>query len=283
MRLFYKFLVLVFIISLSVEFIARLIGIADIPIRTVNNVTGYVPEKSQSGSILGNDWVINQMGMISSADFFTTESEVLLIGDSIVFGGARLRQKERLGERLDAMLDGQNVYAIADGSWGFKNSLNWLESNIDRVRNVETVLFILNSGDFGTPSSWRCESIHPTQKPGSHAYFAMRKYLAPICVDAALEGNRVRDFNSTQKFLALSDQLTNTNFIIFLYSTKDEYRKRVSLRDLLEIDGTDEAKIIELINYPEQWSDKYYIDSIHPSKQGVIKLASILAREIKSK
>jgi hypothetical protein len=114
-------------------------------------VTGYIPVASQSGSFLNNTWHINEMQMISRKECTSRGDEVLVVGDSIVFGGNALDQSERVGEQLDALFETRNVYAIADGSWTFKNSVNYLASRKDDLLQLQDIVFVLNSRDFEGP------------------------------------------------------------------------------------------------------------------------------------
>ena len=114
-------------------------------------MTGYIPVASQSGSFLNNTWHINEMQMISRKECTSRGDEVLVVGDSIVFGGNALDQSERVGEQLDALFETRNVYAIADGSWTFKNSVNYLASRKDDLLQLQDIVFVLNSRDFEGP------------------------------------------------------------------------------------------------------------------------------------
>ena len=106
----------------ALELAVRTLGLADVPVRRANSTTGYIPLPAQSGRFLLNDWHINDLSMISSRDYNDDGRAIILAGDSVVFGGNPLAQSERIGERLDRMLPSP-VYAIADGSWAFKNTI----------------------------------------------------------------------------------------------------------------------------------------------------------------
>ena len=64
-KIIWRFFIILLILIIALEALTRLLGIADVPLRDSNSVTGYIPKSSQSGRFLTNDWNINAMQMIS--------------------------------------------------------------------------------------------------------------------------------------------------------------------------------------------------------------------------
>jgi len=269
------FLVIVPLLILA-EVAVRILGIANVPIREANNVNGYIPLASQSGRFLLNDWSINSMRMISSTEFTTQNNEVLLVGDSVIFGGNPLSQQQRVGAQLDTLLSNSTSYAIADGRWSFKNGLNYIEQNLEEIKGTETIIFVLNSDDFNAPSSWRCMSDHPTEKPYSHLLFSIRKYFSPICENETPSHLVVPDYEYIDKFRLIKSALSETRFIVFLYQNKSEFSASITLRSLLDSQVLQYAEVFELVDYADMWDLNYYSDSIHPNADGAAALARIL-------
>lgn len=267
------FIVIIFVLA---ETAARSLGVANDPLREANNITGYIPEASQSGRFIFNDWTINSMHMISSAEFNTRGDEVLLVGDSIVFGGMRLSQQQRVGEQLDTMLGNETVYSIADGGWGFKNGLNFIEQNIEEIQGTETIIFVLNNADFSAPSSWRCMYDNPVERPFLHFWFFIRSVFFPACLDETPAGLVVPDYNYLEKLQLIHDTLVATRIIIFLYQDKYEFMSDTSLKSQLDDGVFIYGEVFELIDYSDMWDANYYIDNIHPSAEGAAALAGIL-------
>lgn len=264
---------------LSTEIIARVLGISDVPIRDPNPVTGYIPLPNQSGSFMNNSWHINEMQMISRNEFTTDGDEILIAGDSIVFGGNKLDQSERVGERLEAMLDARNVYTIADGGWSFKNPVNYLEARKDELSKVKDIVLVLNSDDFDRPpASWRCMSNHPTETPLSASYFAFRKYVFARQPDPTPDDLVVADFDVDSKLNGLLDDFKDTRFTILLYQNSSEWRSRQSLRELLGDGVSDRIEVYELTDFPDLWDQKFYTDALHPDAEGASALARIIER-----
>lgn len=269
---FIVFVFLLFFAELSVRFA----GIADVPVRLANSDTGYIPRPSQDGSFLRNEWKINSMAMISEQEFTTEGQEILIAGDSVVFGGNLLDQHERVGERLGQINKNFDVYAIADGSWGFKNSLNYVEKNLIRLKGTEVIVFVLNSGDFNEPSQWRCESFHPTDKPVSHLYFSFRKYLMPQCLKETPVEVKVKDYNYVDKFLFIRSSLPDTRFFILLYQNKKEFKNGESLKKMVDQRMLGLIPVKEVVDYKSMWSESFFADGIHPNPSGSAALAKIL-------
>ena len=271
--------ILLILAVFSVEIAARFLGLADVPIREANPVTGYIPVASQSGSFLGNTWHINEMQMISRKEFTSNGDEILILGDSIVFGGNPLDQSERVGEQLDGRFDSRNVYAIADGSWTFKNSVNYLASRKDDLQQLQDIVFVLNSFDFdGPPSSWRCMSFHPTAAPLSASYFLFRKQFFPQCLVESPSELTVPDFDVDARLNGLLEEFKDTRFSILLYQNESEWQSRTSLRDLIGGGLSSKIALFELTDFPEMWNEDFYSDSIHPNAEGAAALAGILER-----
>lgn len=277
-KIIWRFFIILLILIIALEALTRLLGIADVPLRDSNSVTGYIPKSSQSGRFLTNDWNINAMQMISTKEFSSDNNEILLAGDSIIYGVNSLKQKNRVGEQLDSIMLDINVFTIADSSWGFKNSLNYLEANQEKLFGIERIIFILNSGDFGEPSSWRCGSFHPISKPVSHLIFAVRKYLIPQCLAKPKKDTLVKDYNATRKLNLLVSKFKNTDFIIFLYQNRNEYKNKHNLIKLLDKDIHTRVGVYQLIDYSPIWKNKYYSDGIHLTSEGTAALAKILKR-----
>ncbi|MFZ3026968.1 hypothetical protein, partial [Rhodoferax sp.] len=83
----------------------RAFGLVGFPLYAANAQIGYIPAASQQGSFLNkNDWQFNALHMGAPAFKPDAARDVLLLGDSVVFGGNAYRQPERLGPALQAAL-----------------------------------------------------------------------------------------------------------------------------------------------------------------------------------
>jgi hypothetical protein len=273
-----------------VELALRGAGTIDFPLYDANNHIGYIPKPSQHGSFLRvNDWEFNSLSMGAPAFSPTTSVDNLLIGDSIVFGGNPYRSTDRLGPQLSAELH-ETVWPISAGSWGLLNELTWLHDHPDAVTQIDRIIFLLNGGDFDSPSSWACEATHPRQYPPSAILSLFRKYVWnwKPCGGVLPEfkvphGNWETELHQILRTPALS----NKPVAFFLYPDKkqtligNEELSKLDLQGekLSKIVG-DVRKTIFTIGRDPEWSSRLYRDGIHPTPEGNHVLANIISRHI---
>lgn len=163
--------------GLAAEVGVRVAGLVDFPLYDADANIGYIPKANQRGSFLNkNDWVINDKHMGAEAFVPDPAGNILLVGDSIVWGGNPYAKADRLGSRLQALVKGK-VWPIAAGSWSLQNQLTYLNANPDVVSQMDTIAFVLNSGDLGPPSSWNCSLTHQRERPAVALVYLAKKYL----------------------------------------------------------------------------------------------------------
>ena len=159
----------------------RAFGLVDFPLYAANAQIGYMPAANQQGSFLNkNDWQFNALHMGAPAFTPTPARDVLLVGDSVVYGGNGYRAAERLGPTLQAQLQdgGGQVWPISAGSWTLRNALAYMRLNPQVPASVKHIVFVLNSGDFGNAaSSWACELTHPRTRPTVALWYLTNKYV----------------------------------------------------------------------------------------------------------
>ena len=109
--------------------------------------------------------------------------DMLLVGDSLVYGGNQYHPTERLGPTLQALIQtrtaGTQVWPISAGSWSLRNELTWLRQNPQVLDQMHRIIIVLNSGDFDTTtaSSWSCELTHPRSRPLVATWYLFYKYV----------------------------------------------------------------------------------------------------------
>ena len=106
---------LVFVI-ICLELIVRFLGIANGPLRLANKELGYIPQANQEGRFLYNHWTFNDLHMNSRNNFSYIGNEILILGDSVVWGGNRLDQKERIGWLINNLSGEKNTFVVAEQS-----------------------------------------------------------------------------------------------------------------------------------------------------------------------
>ena len=179
------------------------------------------------------------------------------------------------------------VWPVAAGSWALQNELTWLESHSDVVGKVNKIFFVVNSGDFGAPSSWRCETTHPTKKPLLATLYLFRKHIWDwsFCTDTA-PPNPVpdRDWRPRLRDLISSPSVGSAKIVFFLYPDKNEFYDKNKFNkwsnevamDLKNIGVDNIVKLFDDHDIP----DSFYRDDIHPSSNGTALLAKILLEKV---
>ena len=280
-----KYLAIAFLI---LEIGSRLTRISDFPIYDANNEIGYIPKASQHGKFLWtHDWIFNEYHM--GADTFkpSNAEDILLIGDSIVLGGNPLKESERLGPTLQRKIN-LAVWPISAGSWGMRNELIYLNSNPDVVKNIDTFIFVWNSGDFDQASSWSCEITHPKHPPISAFLYAFKKYVYSFqkCTGEIKPEYLVAsgDWHNELKAFINSAAMKNKKVVAFLYPDINEQKDVNLIKEKLDshIHEIQQAGIKEVISigHDPRWGPSNYRDGIHPSGQGNKVLADIIANPL---
>lgn len=166
----------------------RAAGVVDFPLYDADPRIGYIPRASQSGAYLRhNHWQINEKSQGSPPWQPDRRTDVLLLGDSIVWGGNPLDQSQKLGPTLQGMLPDADVWSAAAGSWGVPNEVEYLDRFPEVVQASEIVVWVINTGDLNTRSQWASELTHPRQHPPSALLYVAQKYALPR-VQARLPG-----------------------------------------------------------------------------------------------
>ncbi len=277
---------LLFVVAaLSVaECVVRAFGLIDFPLYEANAQIGYIPAANQQGSFLNkNDWQFNALHMGAPAFAPNPARDVLLVGDSLVYGGNAYRQSERLGPTLQAMLQGRgvSVWPISAGSWALRNELAYMRLNPQVPAGVSRIVFVLNTGDFGAEaSSWACELTHPRNRPTFALWYSVNKYVHSFepCgeVPAALkvpDGDLAAEL---QAFMAL--HAAKTTFVLYPDKTEVsdvalESKGFAAGEAILKKAGA--TRVVHVLQ-DKRWNGGLYKDGIHPTAEGNRVLASII-------
>ncbi len=281
-----SFILLIFLFAIGCsEILVRYKGAIDFPIYDANSVIGYIPTANQKGIFLNkNNWQFNALHMGAPEFFPTSASDILLVGDSIVLGGNPLDQSERLGAQLQNATS-KSIWPISAGSWSLLNELAYLRSNPEVVQQIDSIIFVLNSGDFVEASSWKCELTHPRHKPTLALWYLFNKYVYSFeTCDVVPEGLQVPPGNVWDE---LADFLKTTKLkpLYIIYPDKSEsldaeLRNKNFTPNLTKLSSM-QGKII-LVADDKRWQANYYRDVIHPSAEGNAVLAKIIADGIKA-
>ncbi|KJC49473.1 hypothetical protein UP09_07175 [Bradyrhizobium sp. LTSP885] len=266
-------------VLLSVEVLIRQFGLLEFPLYSNSKELGYLLAPNQHGSYLNrNDWAFNDlsMGVAKLYDPSKSARNILLVGDSIVLGGNLIPQDQRLGPLLNR--ECPDVWPASAGSWALLNELRYLRIHDRLLSDINRVVLILNSGDFGSASVWSSELTHPTHRPISGLWYLTSKYFfhedntksKSTDDDWATE---LRNMRSTY-----SGPLT-----IVLYPDRAEIQSDTLRKSNLEAYAPKlqsyRTTVLSLAENPH-WSRDFYRDDIHPTIDGLKELSAFLKRNI---
>lgn len=258
----------------------RVAGAMDFPLYQKSEQLGYVLAPSQHGRFINkNDWFFNELSM-GVADPFLPKKyarNILLVGDSIVLGGNPVPQREKVGSLLNSQCEGAMIWPVSAGSWAFLNELRYLQLHSSILSDIDRIVFVLNSGDFGRPSVWASESTHPTVRPRSALIGLVRRYLMPD--RSSGEGRGTGDWQASLGWLSSNFKKPIS---MVLYPTKQETSDPVARKRLFNAYETELQSYspIQLADEAPNWSPSDYRDNIHPTKSGNEKLAHLLRAQI---
>jgi hypothetical protein len=282
----------------AAELGTRATGIVDFPIYETDGEIGYILAPNQSGTFLNkNDWVINEKSMNAIAWAPQGVRDILVVGDSLVWGGNPLDQADRLGDQLGDLLPDWSVWPIAAGSWSVGNQLEYFHRNPDVLEAADVIVWVFNSGDLNPSSMWAQETTHPRSHPTSAVVYAFDKYVKPRLFKksaVAVEPTALADpgnepFNKDiithlSEFVADQTAAHGTKFLFIAYPGKDllqngggdqkNYDEFLqSLKDAVAGNGV----LIDLRELPD-WTPDLYRDGIHPNAHGNAVFAAEIAR-----
>lgn len=271
------------------EGVAQLSGVVDIPVYQANNQIGYIPAPNQAGKFLHrNDYRFNEYSM-GAGRFLPDPARfnLLLVGDSIVLGGNPLAESERLGPQLEKRT-GWQVWPISAGSWALQNELTYLRQHPDVLTKVDAVALVLNSGDFGEPSSWAFDLTHPQKRPFPALPWLIRKYALheerpPVPTELKVSQ---RDWRVDLKdFSNIFPKL----IYIFMYPDLPELQDKTLRVNRLDSMASELAGILgqkgQIFQVADSsgWVVENYRDGIHPSGGGNAVLGEVLFQAICSR
>lgn len=283
-----KTLVGVAIALIATEGALRTLGFSDFPLYDADASIGYIPKANQSGAFMNkNDWVFNEEHMGSGPFRPGPGRDILLIGDSLVFGGNKYRQDQKLGASLQrALPQGTAVWPIGAGSWSLNNELTWLKKHAHVVSQVEDIVFVLNSEDLlDSASSWRCESTHPRSKPWSILWYQVQKHLSPERCEEIPPELHVPATPWRQGLMEWlkSPEVINKRIHFVLHPRKDELGTEPSNIDAMKkkLRGAGLDDVLDIGEAPG-WHRDFYADIIHPTPEGNAILGKFIANHLQS-
>ena len=289
---------------LGVELWIRSQGIVNFPIYEVNESIGYIPRAGQQGFYLNRIfWQVNEKNMTAGPWKPNEKPDLLLIGDSIVWGGEEYQHQEKLGAQLQNTLKEWNVWSVGASGWSVFNEVEYLKRRPEVVEATDLLIWELNSEDFRPKSVFLTDANTPRSRPWSATAYAVRKYLIPVNLKNWLR-RMVSKHNLPAHELTANDKTALDKLIeglrlfenkkvpilILVYPNLQEWAAREQPSQDESIFFEKFLRQIEGIQIPSlrvvdgramsPWSEQDYRDRIHPTAAGSERLARFLASKI---
>lgn len=275
----------------------RMSGAIDFATYDADPKIGYVPKPNQSGSFLNSrDWALNDRAFATRQDWSERSpgrKDMLVVGDSVVWGGNPLRENERLGPSLEKQLGPSwQVWPASAGGWSIVNELEFMRRNIDVYRSADLVVWVINSGDMQPLATFDSDLAHPRARPASALIYYLDKYVL----------SRLKTSNNTVENPAIEDGARIEPSVLEAFSSFVRNERSgdtliVIYPDLddLTVQAADfrryAAAFAELcqnkvhcvdVSTQGSWGKTMYRDGIHPSGAGNGALAAIIGNQIQT-
>ena len=269
---------------LGAELYFRAAGAIDQPLYERNDDYGYIPRANQKGAHLNRyDWAFNELHMGVEIPFRATPDGVLLLGDSLLAGERLTTQAQRVGPQVQA-LTGCPIWPVSAVSWGISNQIAYAMAT-PQVRDLGTIVFVLNSNDFGPKS--KPHRSHRYRKPISALRIWLRHWRAgryksdhrPNRVDIYAAGRPIPDDGGIwRERLAQLRASYGGRIVMVQYPSRSQLSEgREVFPDMAGLDG---IEVVKMRDDP-RWGDGNYRDWMHPNITGNGALAAIIADQLK--
>lgn len=258
------------------EYQVRSTGLGDRPLYHADAIIGYIPRPSQQGKFKNAlEWAFNERSMRTAKPFWPDDKarDILLIGDSLVFGG---HDNLSAPGPVLARMTGARVWPIAAPSWGLANELTYLEDNPDVTERVDDIIFVVNSEDFGPASYWVNEYMHPTRRPRSYAAYWLGSQFLMGWNGGAIP---VVDRGPLAARLARLRGRTKARFLFLYYPSLDELAGK---HGCFEAPEFTKAYPGYCLGQDQEWSPTIYADHIHPRDEANPLLGRAMARALEA-
>ena len=276
------------------ELVARYyFGLGDVPVFIENKHYEYIYAPNQDVRRFGNRITTNQHSM-RSKPLKKGETRVLLIGDSVINGGAHVDQQDLVTTLLEQELDNTRVLNISAGSWGPDNALAYI--NQHGHFDASLIIVAFSSHDYndnmhhrkvvGAHKSW------PDSKPFSALTDGINRYLWPRVKSlfgkteseyAYLEGFDDSAVNPGWKGFKAYCEEHDLPLLIYHHPEQGELSAKVYDQKGLKLERLlDKLEVRHISGLEYEHSSNEYRDNIHLNATGHKRMSEILLPFIQS-
>lgn len=287
-------------VLVATEVAVRALGWVDFPVYVLDDEIGYYPQPNQSGAFMGtNRWVFNNRSMgIATPWKPGNQTDVLLIGNSVVLGGNPYDQPDKVAPQMQTRVDARcAIWPVATGGWSTVNEYRFLERQPDLVEGADFFIWEVMGHQMNGAHGWSRETVIPTHPPVWATGHVLQKLLYERWWPWAQTAPQQKAVGSAQvvhhyqQFDAMLQRLQRAAGrkpagIIFLYPDRQQLQgSRQGLEWLVDREqyvrmaATHGLVLIDIARYP-QWTDALYRDQVHPTAAGNAVLADILAQAL---
>ncbi len=293
---FFSIFIIIILVLLGAEIYLHLAGFGSFPIYDLDTPAGYIPTANQKGAFLNeNHWAINNRHMGNVTDWTPDmHPNVLLIGNSVLYGGLPVDQPDKVAPLLEKALGGSiAVWSSAAGGWTNVNEMDFFEHNADIVANSDFVIIEFMAGGLSQATPWPGYYVFPDHKPLLLSFYNFEKYVArpflkgekPVNNMGALPSLGAIDPAQLQRFKNfVSNAAKTSKVIIFFYPSKTNLTDGKIWDDAIEpIVALCKSLSLACVDFSKEkdWSPELYReDKVHPTIDGNKIIAKILAKEI---
>ncbi|MEK5752394.1 hypothetical protein V3519_10285 [Acinetobacter variabilis] len=286
------FILVIALIGISEVFL-RFKGAIDFPLYQAEPNGHYSLIPNQQGKFLNkNEWFVNSSGFNNDREIDSKKPYIMLVGDSVVYGGNPINYKDRIGYTLEKELS-QNVYVGALGGWSLYNEMQFINKNIGIAKNAEFLVIQYDNGDLTGFAKLNPNGVtHPTEKPQLATYYYLQKYVYPKLINKtnaselpSIPEKALSNGDWEKELLEISKNIKG-KILFVLYPDK----KALADKDLWDDqtyhikkfinENKDKFDYIDIVKIPE-WNSQLYRDGIHPSNDGNQVIANVIANYIK--
>jgi hypothetical protein len=282
------------VLILLAEVGLRMGGAIDFATYDVDPKIGYVPEPNQSGSFLNSrDWVLNDRAFGARQDWSKrspSRKNMLVVGDSVVWGGNPLIENDRLGPSLEKQMGPPwQIWPAAAGGWSIANELEFMRRNIDVYRSADLAVWVINSGDMQPLAAFDSDQAHPRARPPSALFYYLDKYaLSKLKTRNTAENPAIEDGAriepaALEAFSSFVRNERSGDTLIVIYPDVDDLTVQATDFRRYALAFADLCKgKVHCVDVSTQgtWGKAMYRDGIHPSGQGNRALAQIIGNEV---
>ena len=288
---------LIGILSLLIlgEIFARFaLGLGSLPLYKEDKDYEYRMVSNQDLWRFGNHIVTNSFGM-RSKKVSKSDKKVLLIGDSVINGGAHIDHDDLASTILDRKIADSQILNISAGSWGPDNAFAFIKKHGDF--DCSGIILVFSSHDaFDNMHFKKVVGKHPMW-PDEQPFCALTdgwsRYAWP-----KLKSYFGYEDNSYEYLIDFDDSKFNTGWndfkvfcqkqqlplFVYLHPELDERKsKGFNKKGKVLLNWLKDNEINYISGLDHQFNSDDYRDNIHLNSNGQKKLSKILFNELKNK